>query len=227
MGRLQRFFGGFDPNSSISYQVNAFFNNGGGQAIGVRLFHPDVEAPEVRQELEGKVGTWLSAAKEAAEKPPAPPAPVAAAPEPAAPAEPAAGAPAAGPAAGAPAAPAAGAPAAPAAPPAAPAKTAVQAKADAVASLTAASIGKFGNDAWVLNNLLTLLNRLDATDTTKYPTAQKFADAVGGLADEAVPEFTASLSLNLINPIYTAVKTVTELLQPREPRSPTRPRPVR
>jgi hypothetical protein len=212
-GDYQRFFGGFDPNSSISYQVNAFFNNGGGQAIGVRLFHPDVEAPEVRQELEGKVGTWLSAAKEAAEKPPAPPAPVAAAPEPAALAEPAAGAPAAAPAAGEPAAPAAGAPAAPAAPPAAPAKTAVQAKADAVASLTTASIGKFGNDAWVLNNLLTLLNRLDATDTTKYPTAQKFADAVGGLADEAVPEFTASLSLNLINPIYTAVKTVTELLQ--------------
>ena len=92
-GDYQRFFGGFDPNSSISYQVNAFFNNGGGQAIGVRLFHPDVEAPEVRQELEGKVGTWLSAAKEAAEKPPAPPAPVAAAPEPAAPAEPAAGGP--------------------------------------------------------------------------------------------------------------------------------------
>lgn len=36
----QREFGGLDADSSVSYQVRAFFENGGGQAVCVRLFEP-------------------------------------------------------------------------------------------------------------------------------------------------------------------------------------------
>jgi hypothetical protein len=57
-GDSQNYFGGLDADIAISGQINAFFNNGGGQAVGVRLFHADVEDPEVRQELKPLVGTW-------------------------------------------------------------------------------------------------------------------------------------------------------------------------
>ena len=40
-GDYHRVFGGLDGDSSMSYQVSAFFENGGGQAVCVRLF----EAP--------------------------------------------------------------------------------------------------------------------------------------------------------------------------------------
>jgi hypothetical protein len=187
-GDYQRFFGGFDPNSSISYQINAFFNNGGGQAIGVRLFHPDVEAQEVRDQLAGEVVGWLGDAKKAAETPAA----SAAAP------------PAADTTAGA-AAPAAAAPAsAPAA------KTAAQAQTDALASLNKAAIGKFGNDAWVLQNLINLVT---AMDPASYKDAMAFADAVGGLDEAAVPQFTAQVNISLINPVFNAVQVVTLSLQ--------------
>jgi phage tail sheath protein FI len=191
-GDYQRFFGGFDPNSSISYQINAFFNNGGGQAIGVRLFHPDVEAPEVRQDLAEKVIGWLGDAKKAAEQPPA----TVAAATPAA--EAGAGTPAAEAGAATPAAPAAAA------------KTPAQAQTDALASLNKAAIGKFGNDAWVLQNLINLVT---AMDPTSYKDAMAFADAVGGLDEDAVPEFTAQVNINLINPVFIAVQTVTLSLQ--------------
>lgn len=36
----ERRFGGLDQDSSISYQVRAFFENGGTEAVGVRLFEP-------------------------------------------------------------------------------------------------------------------------------------------------------------------------------------------
>lgn len=39
-GDYHRVFGGLDGDSSMSYQVNAFFENGGGQAMCVRLFEP-------------------------------------------------------------------------------------------------------------------------------------------------------------------------------------------
>ena len=188
-GDYQRFFGGFDPNSSISYQINAFFNNGGGQAIAVRLFHPDVEADEVRQDLAEKVVGWLGDAKKAAETPAAVATP-----------------PAAETTAGAAADTTAGA----AAQTTPAAKTAAQAKTDALASLNKAAIGKFGNDAWVLQNLI---NRVTAMDPGAYKDAMAFADAVGGLDGDAVPEFTAQVNINLINPVFIAVQTVTLSLQ--------------
>jgi len=38
----ERAFGGLSEGSAVSYQIQAFFANGGGQAIAVRLFHPPV-----------------------------------------------------------------------------------------------------------------------------------------------------------------------------------------
>jgi uncharacterized protein len=40
-GDYERVFGGLDLNSTMSYAVRDFFNNGGGQALIVRLFHSD------------------------------------------------------------------------------------------------------------------------------------------------------------------------------------------
>jgi phage tail sheath protein FI len=39
-GDYQRWFGDLDADSSMSYQVSAFFQNGGSQAVCVRLFEP-------------------------------------------------------------------------------------------------------------------------------------------------------------------------------------------
>jgi phage tail sheath protein FI len=39
-GEFERSFGGLDQTSSVSYAVRDFFQNGGGQAVVVRLFHP-------------------------------------------------------------------------------------------------------------------------------------------------------------------------------------------
>lgn len=66
-GDYQRVFGGLAQDSSASYQVNAFFNNGGGQALGVRLFEPTYGDDEIGQEIiGGQPGTDLIAAAKAA-----------------------------------------------------------------------------------------------------------------------------------------------------------------
>ncbi len=62
-GDYQRFFGGLASDSSISYQVNAFFNNGGGQAIGVRLFYPNLPTQAAIDEVTKYLtGTAIAAA---------------------------------------------------------------------------------------------------------------------------------------------------------------------
>ena len=44
-GDFERVFGGLWSDSSLSFAVRDFFLNGGGQAIIVRLFHPDSSNP--------------------------------------------------------------------------------------------------------------------------------------------------------------------------------------
>lgn len=152
-GDFQSTFGGLFEDSSISYQAQAFFNNGGAQAYGVRLFHPDVEDPDVRGALETSVVGWLGAAKTAAAN----------------------------------------------------ANSNKTAQAAAVASLTTAAQGKMGNDAWVLNRLIGQVNALDLTGLADQAAV---AAAVGGLVGDAIPEFTASIAINAINPVYQALSTM-------------------
>lgn len=61
-GDYQRFFGGLSELSSPSYQVSAFFNNGGGQALGVRLFEPTASDADIGQQIAGLVGAAKTAA---------------------------------------------------------------------------------------------------------------------------------------------------------------------
>jgi len=46
-GDYERYFGGLDQDSTISYSVQQFFNNGGTQAYVVRCFSPDISSPKV------------------------------------------------------------------------------------------------------------------------------------------------------------------------------------
>lgn len=220
-GDHQRFFGGLDRNSAVSYQVNAFFNNGGGQAIGVRLFYPDLDSPLVREALDTKVANWLEAARNAALKPAvkadAPPAKADSLTAGAGNESVITGAGndtltagtdndsvitgtgndtlTAG----------AGNDSLTAASTSAEAATARQ---QAVDSLTAALQQAVGTDAWMLQKLVT---EVSALDTATHTTATTIAEAIGGFAE--VPTYTASIGINLINPVYDALQTVTETLQ--------------
>lgn len=50
-GEFEQRFGGLDLDSTISYSVQQFFDNGGGQALIVRCFAPDISGPKVIQSL--------------------------------------------------------------------------------------------------------------------------------------------------------------------------------
>ncbi|MEP3244151.1 MAG: phage tail sheath C-terminal domain-containing protein [Sneathiella sp.] len=50
-GEYEHYFGGLDQNSTASYSLQQFFNNGGSQAYMVRCFSPDISSPEAVQSL--------------------------------------------------------------------------------------------------------------------------------------------------------------------------------
>ena len=60
----QRVFGGLDADSSMSWQVSAFFENGGGQALCVRLFEPP--APQDRDSCRASIPLGPGTASETA-----------------------------------------------------------------------------------------------------------------------------------------------------------------
>ena len=53
----ERFFGGLDLNSSLSFSVQDYFLNGGSQAIIVRLYHPDTGVGELPSKSSFTVST--------------------------------------------------------------------------------------------------------------------------------------------------------------------------
>ena len=50
-GDYERYFGGLDQDSTISYSVQQFFNNGGSQAYVVRCFSPDIASAQTVEAL--------------------------------------------------------------------------------------------------------------------------------------------------------------------------------
>jgi len=60
-GDFERKFGGLDPNSSVSYAVQDFFNNGGNQALIVRLFTPYYATQAELSQAQSVVGSMQAA----------------------------------------------------------------------------------------------------------------------------------------------------------------------
>ena len=69
-GDHQRVFGGLAGDSAASYQISAFFNNGGGQAIGVRLFEPAFSDGEIASAVEAVGNAVATAADDLLSKTP-------------------------------------------------------------------------------------------------------------------------------------------------------------
>ncbi|MBL4789034.1 MAG: phage tail sheath family protein [Kordiimonadaceae bacterium] len=67
-GDYERYFGGLDQDSTISYSVQQFFNNGGTQAYVVRCFSPDIASPLTVEAL-SLVGQKLVAGAKALKAP--------------------------------------------------------------------------------------------------------------------------------------------------------------
>src|SRR5262245_46773209 len=63
---FERIFGGLWTESSLGYAVRDFFQNGGGQAIAVRLFHGEFATDDARDAVEAAAEQVADAAKGAA-----------------------------------------------------------------------------------------------------------------------------------------------------------------
>ena len=196
-GDYQRFFGGLDEDSSMSYQVSAFFNNGGGQAAAVRLFEPSATDAEISLEVTNQLALAETAIKKVYT------ATVSAAP---AAADAATGAD--GDATGGAAAGAGGGTAAPVAD--APTPTSAQVN-TAVTGVFTAQTALGGVSALVAGLLqpgwATAAAALPAT-----PTQPQSLAALGTLVDGTYT-YGASLSLNPLNPIDLAVNDLLEALE--------------
>jgi uncharacterized protein len=65
---FERYFGGLWPESTVGFALRDFYLNGGGQALVVRLFHPDFPTEEARlAALEAATGEAQEAAEAVAE----------------------------------------------------------------------------------------------------------------------------------------------------------------
>ncbi|MFT6557693.1 MAG: phage tail sheath protein FI [Sneathiella sp.] len=62
-GEYEKYFGGLDQNSTVSYSVQQFFNNGGSQALMVRCFSPDISSPDAVKALTARGEKLIADAK--------------------------------------------------------------------------------------------------------------------------------------------------------------------
>lgn len=62
-GEFERYFGGLDHDSTASYSIQHFFNNGGSQAYMVRCFSPDISSPAAVKSLTARGEKLVADAK--------------------------------------------------------------------------------------------------------------------------------------------------------------------